>query len=299
MYICFRSSFILSAPNSAIKLHINGRRFHPLTASISEPQNPLYYFQMSTHPMLDSVKEYPVMDLGHCCESIYNQLSIDTLNIMQRSLKDKSFWEAERQFRITGSRCYALFTYNNVPRTEEQWSLKASKYFWPKSFTNKYVKHGIAYEDVARKIYTEKFRLNVVECGLVTNKNNPWLGYTPDGVILNGNMIPIKLIEIKCPFKGKVLTLCKLVEELPYILKDSNGLLSLKSKHAYYAQIQLGLVLLNVPSCDLIIHDSLENDILVINVSFDSDYAKQLIFNLKVIYFEKLLHEVCKIKYNL
>lgn len=251
---------------------------------------------------MDSVMDYPVMNLGHCCESIYNQLSTDTLNIMHRSLKDKTYWDAERQFRITGSRCYALFTYNNISRTEDQWSLKASKYFWPKLFTNKYVQHGINYENIARKMYSEKYKVNVVECGLVTNKKNPWLGYTPDGVILNKKMIPIKLIEIKCPYKGKTLSLNNLIEELPFILKDSNGLLSLKSRHAYYAQIQLGLVLLNCPSCDFIIYDSFDNNILVINISLDYDYAKNLIFNLKIIYFEKLLHEICKIKelkYNL
>jgi len=33
---------------------------------------------------------------------------------------------------------------------------QAIKYFWPKKFSNKYVRHGIQYESVARKLYEKK-----------------------------------------------------------------------------------------------------------------------------------------------
>jgi len=39
------------------------------------------------------------------------------------------------------------------PRTDEEWNLKASKYFWPDKVSNKFVQHGIKYENTARVLY--------------------------------------------------------------------------------------------------------------------------------------------------
>jgi hypothetical protein len=39
--------------------------------------------------------------------------------------------------------------------------------------------------------------------GLIICKKYPWMGYSPDGVVVDADGIPTKLIEIKCPLKGK------------------------------------------------------------------------------------------------
>jgi len=160
---------------------------------------------LSSHPLMDILQNYPVMNMGDCCKKFYySKLSTYTNEILNSSLKDKTFWESCKQFRITGSRCYGLYTFNKTQKTDEQWSLKLNKYFWPNSFTNKCVKHGNEYESTARNIYARHTNQKILECGLITNTNNPWLGYTPDGVIVNCENKPIKLIEIKCPLKVKV-----------------------------------------------------------------------------------------------
>jgi len=69
--------------------------------------------------------------------------------------------------------------------------------------------------------------------------------------------------------------------------------LSLKKNHSYYAQVQMGIVLLNVMECDFIVYCSYENENAVLKVKYDEDYCKNLFFSLKVIYFERLIHEVC------
>lgn len=112
--------------------------------------------KLSSHPLLDLLTNYPVMDMGDCCLNIYSKLSSNTMDILSRYVKDKTFWESCRQFRITGSRCYGLYTYNKTKKTDEQWALKASRYFWPKSFTNKFVKHGLEYENTARNLYSKQ-----------------------------------------------------------------------------------------------------------------------------------------------
>jgi hypothetical protein len=43
----------------------------------------------------------------------------------------------------------------------------------------------------------------VVSAGFVICKKFPWLGYSPDGIVVNSSGVPQKLLEIKCPVKGK------------------------------------------------------------------------------------------------
>lgn len=41
----------------------------------------------------------------------------------------------------------------------------------------------------------------MVTPGLIISQEFPWLGFSPDGVIFEEN-IPVKLVEIKCPYIG-------------------------------------------------------------------------------------------------
>lgn len=110
-------------------------------------------------------------------------------------------WHEMRRFRITGSRCYGLYTYSRG-----DWQKKSEGYFWPKQFTNRFVQHSIKYENCVRNCYQSIFNINVVQTGFIVSPKNPWLGYSPDGVIFS-NGILVKLIEIKCPYKGVNLKL--------------------------------------------------------------------------------------------
>lgn len=58
-----------------------------------------------------------------------------------------------------GSRIYDIYTYS-----KDDWETKAMKYFYPKSFSNKYVKHGIKYEREAREVFISTTGFEVYEC---------------------------------------------------------------------------------------------------------------------------------------
>lgn len=75
--------------------------------------------------------------INRCCKETYETLieSPDILKIALETKTDKKLWHQKRQYRITASRCYSLFTYK-----KNDWNMKAQKYFWPKGFSNKYVK---------------------------------------------------------------------------------------------------------------------------------------------------------------
>lgn len=135
-----------------------------------------------------------------CCETtFYKNFSGDADGILAATKSSKKHWICNRQFRITGSRIYQIYTYKGV-----DWQKKAASYFFPKGFTNKYVEHGLRNEAAARVIFCEKMGVTAHECGFIISEANPWLGYSPDGVIFNSKEYPQALLEIKCPFAGKL-----------------------------------------------------------------------------------------------
>lgn len=100
---------------------------------------------------------------------------------------------------LLGSRCYALYTFS-----KEDWEKKAANFFWPKKFNNKYIEHGIKYENEALHKYKVVNKYDIVEMGIIICKQYPWLAYSPDGVVMEHGC-PTRLVEIKCPYDGKFL----------------------------------------------------------------------------------------------
>lgn len=73
------------------------------------------------------------MPVNQCCSEEYDNLvKTNIIETAADTQKNRTLWHKQRQFRITGSRCYGIFTYSKT-----DWHTKAIKYFWPKPFTNK------------------------------------------------------------------------------------------------------------------------------------------------------------------
>lgn len=141
---------------------------------------------------------FKVNFVADCCDESFKNIFLDLPdNVIVDTKLSKNQWASQRKFRITGSRIYEIYTYKG-----QDWLKKANNYFDPKTFTNKYVTHGVQQEGVARNVFQETTGLNVVECGLVISEFNPWLGYSPDGIITDEEGNPKALLEIKCPFSG-------------------------------------------------------------------------------------------------
>lgn len=82
------------------------------------------------HDLLESISNLGVLNLGDYCNKTWSQLLLYEPNYIRVGSKtDKKICDDIKQYRITGSRCYMLYTYNLKYRTDEEWSLKASKYF--------------------------------------------------------------------------------------------------------------------------------------------------------------------------
>lgn len=120
---------------------------------------------------------------------------------------------------MTGSRCYFLFTYQGT-----DWSIKISKYFWPKKFSNRYVEHGIEQETYARQTYENLFKKKVLKLGFVICPMHPWLRYSADGIIFGNSILKLFLyyyyyyiLYFYIIFIGKQRTVLDILKDCKYL----------------------------------------------------------------------------------
>ncbi|XP_018048193.1 PREDICTED: uncharacterized protein LOC108687104 [Atta colombica] len=91
------------------------------------------------------------------------------------------------------------------------------------------------------------------------SKLNPWVAYSPD-VIFEDKKLS-ELLEIKCPFKGKITTIYN---------RDR------KKKHRYYGQMQLRMIIINVKKNFFVMYASFDKSMLVLKLVFSSSLTKIL-----------------------
>lgn len=280
-----------AAPGSAVALHLAGRG----TTSLFDNSSTRYCRELITEIIEKSQTQNEAIKkiqfdvpIQACCLRILESLKIDNpVEICYNTAMNRKVWLNERKLRISGSRIYDLHTYSQ--NANANWQMRAQKFFWPQAVVNKFVKHGLKFENSARKEYSELFKKTVVECGFVIHPKYPWLGYTPDGVIFE-NGKPEKLLEIKCFYKAKDMPVTDCLKEIPYLDKKT-GLL--RQKHKYYGQIQMGMLILNLDSCDFVIYGSFDKSLYVLNVPFDQIFALEMVKNASSVYITKMLHSIC------
>ncbi|KAK5650881.1 hypothetical protein RI129_001910 [Pyrocoelia pectoralis] len=203
-------NLITALPNSALALHKTGRN-NVVENEIEIVEHICEETSIDTEMLLlnHATQSTLMMELTHleiqfvnsCCQDLYKKkLEKNVCKILIETKQSKAEWLSERKFRITGSRIYEIYTYKG-----QDWPRKSNRYFFPKGFSNKFTQHGIQYEEIARRVFINTTGLAVIECGLVVSEFNPWLGYSPDGIILSCNQVPEQLLEIKCPFAGKFI----------------------------------------------------------------------------------------------
>lgn len=295
-----RNNFIEAAPMSGLARHVRTtkeRDFVDLECckdvEINEEDLMLAKKLCKDNSLMNDLAKEFVNDLNKCCRNTYSSkilvMKNDIIEICAETLTDKSRWHMERQYRITGSRCYSLFTASKNPKTK--WIEKANGYFWPKKFSNEDTKYGNKTEKAAREAYEAFTTSKVKETGLIISESNPWLAFSPDGVILDDKGVPKKLLEIKCPVAGQELEIDKLLPTLSYL--DKKRGMRLRVKHPYYGQVTLGMAILGLEECDFVIYSSREKKVHIETIALNINFAKLLLTTLKKTYFDNMLHNLC------
>lgn len=85
-----------------------------------------------------------------------------------------------------------------------------------------------------------------------------------------------------------------MIQNCKYLTLNSEGRPKLRKRHTYYAQVQLGMAILNLSQCDFIVYNSFEDRCVVVKVDVDLDFVHELLSKLSSIFFRKMLHTLCK-----
>eukprot|EP00112_Aurelia_sp_Birch-Aquarium-sp1_P024601 Seg784.12 transcript_id=Seg784.12/GoldUCD/mRNA.D3Y31 product="hypothetical protein" protein_id=Seg784.12/GoldUCD/D3Y31 len=99
--------------------------------------------------------------------------------------------------------------------------------------------------------------MKVMECGLIINPRWPWLGASPDGVLIDAGKVAGG-IEIKCPFSKKKMNIADVCKEKNFFLEMSPCGPKLKSSHAYFYQYQGIMNIVGLQSIDFVVYTEKE-----------------------------------------
>lgn len=186
--------------------------------------------------------------------------------------KESEKWLRERCLRVTASKCKSVNAYGEKllggrgKEVHGQMYRYISTNLWnPKHVQTKDMKYGIDEEPNARKAYTDASGRKVLETGMWINTSHPYIGASPDGLIVNDSGENVGTLEVKCLKVLKELSVLELKQkieqnEIPRVKLSSfcfelkDGQLVLKESHMYYYQIQLQMLATGLPFCDFVLH---------------------------------------------
>ncbi|VEN47855.1 unnamed protein product [Callosobruchus maculatus] len=216
--------------DSGLSLHLNGRG--TASAHISKTEVVISGSLEKVVRMAENSKLLQSMGnemlspyLQPCCRKIMTELiNVNKFDEALTCRQGSEVWFEERQLRITGSRCYSIYTYS-----KEEWETKTENYFWPKPVNNKYIEHGKKYEAEALQKYKERNNYTICEIGLFICRKYPWFAYSPDGVVIE-NGVPTRLVEIKCPYDGIENDAINFVHTCEYLDISAERGITLKKK---------------------------------------------------------------------
>ena len=131
------------------------------------------------------------------------------LEVNTRQQSHCSLWKEERKKRITASN-FGRFMIRKLPVTQKFVdSIKNQK-----DFCSSATSYGSASEKVAKIVYRKKTGNHVHECGFVVNPAFPFIGASPDGKVCDSTSHESGILEIKCPFSIRDMTIEEGVNEL-------------------------------------------------------------------------------------
>ena len=157
------------------------------------------------------------------------------------------------------------------------------------------LKWGIENEKVALDGYTKNYLeddMEVMEIGLVVNPKWPWLGCSPDGLVMKKGL-PDGCIEIKCPFSKRHSSIQEAIGDKTFFLCQKNSRVQLKRNHLYYYQCQGVINILELSWIDFVVYTTKE--IYVERILSDTDlWNKKMLPKLTSFYVDFIFPEIVK-----
>lgn len=213
-------------------------------------------------------------DMSACALSLEEAHALEEMTRGQSSVP---LWHEERKKRITASRFRDVVT-RKAPVTEKfVASIRGSR----SAPATKFMKAGLENEASAINKYKDLQNVEVFPIGLCVNPSVPFLGASPDGLVLDKTTGEHGLVEIK--------TLAKAMEEGLSLEEAINQKKApflkagkLNHRHKYYNQIQGQLGVTGLKWCDLAVDCG--RDLYVERIPFNAEVWKGMLPALEQFY---------------
>nr|CAI5821345.1 unnamed protein product [Callosobruchus analis] len=153
-------------PESSLACHIRGTAYSSIV--VGKPKMDIevkLILENSTNSEFLAILDIDKYkhNLRRCCNEVLERIcNTSRFEEAVLSQQNSELWNQERQFRITGSKCYSIYTFS-----KDNWEKNVSNCFWPKKFSSKYTEHGKKFEQEAREIYCSRNGYKVIQLGLV------------------------------------------------------------------------------------------------------------------------------------
>ncbi|XP_022793283.1 uncharacterized protein LOC111332254 [Stylophora pistillata] len=225
------------------------------------------------------------------CETV-DDTKTQRIEEQTRTQSESQTWKDERKFRITASDFHRvkIRKRNHGKLSQDMLSLK--------SFSTESTKHGLKYESTALREYGRYMErsgkpLKVLCSGLCVSKKHFILGGTPDARIVDpGCREQFGIAEVKCPHSKFSVNPLEACSDPSFCLEDVGGILTLKTNHAYYDQVQGQVGLTGASWCDFIVYT--RKGLAITRIAFDEQHWSTLREKLCQYYFKYFLPLVAK-----
>ena len=204
-----------------------------------------------------------------CSQSYIDKIETDT-RYQNNSIK----WKAQRLGRITASFAHCvLHAKQETLRNPD--SYLVNNIMQKSTFTSQSTDYGQRSEPIAKQLYKNvkkdhnEFRFK--DSGLLVDKEYPFLGASPDGIV-SCACCGHHVIEIKCPFTFKDMSIEQICMQPGYHLQIEGGIVSCKPSSPWYTQMQMQMHIAKYKSCHLVIYTQLPPFIHIIPVEYNKEF---------------------------
>ena len=218
----------------------------------------------------------------------YTQEEVRAVEQATKTQRDCERWHEERKLRITAS------NFGLVVKRKRSHASLAQQLLYKRCHGSGVAAlvWGQQHEKDALVAYKQSLApgTTVDEAGIFVSACG-FLGASPDGIVMSGDK-PIKLIEVKCPYRARNSTVHEMCSDKSFHCSlDDNLQPMLKRTHDYYYQVQGQMAVSNIHQCDFVVWTPKGYTIELI--TFDQHFWSETCYpSLRKFYFNLLLPEI-------
>lgn len=179
-------------------------------------------FTKQDNKILEELSQYEMNNIQDCCKNTFENFCDNFIIIAENSRNHYYAWRQTIQNRVTGDNIYKIYTYTKNKKAD--WTKLSKQIFSDNNYKAEILEFSVRQDGEACKLFattlTRKSSINVFNVGTIVSVSNPWLCFTPDGVVFENN-VPVALLVVN---SSPATRSCdNVVDVLTEGLKKGNG----------------------------------------------------------------------------